>query len=66
MGRRCWKAPDQGWGRRKGKGVGWLGTGVKVRALKWKQVRCCARRSWRHGAEWHSQVEKAKGKERPR
>lgn len=25
MGRRCWKAPDQGWGRRKGKGVGWLG-----------------------------------------
>lgn len=28
--------------------------------------RRCARRSWKHRAEWHSKVEKAKGKELPR
>lgn len=62
----CWKELNQCGGRRKGEGVGWWGQVLRCRHSDGSRGRSCARRSWRHQAEWHSQVEKAKRKGLPR
>lgn len=48
----------------------WVGGGggqvLRCRHSDGRRGRFCARKSWRHRAEWHSKVEKAKGKGLPR